>query len=163
PRVRTELFQLLVIPPLAPHPEQPHRQLACHSYFGNRMIAAQRQVRVLVSPLLLRTSHALRRLPQQEPKQRIALLTDVAQPPAVRAVLAGAEWSREATATPPVRPSLPSPQPSLAPYAFVHGDRLQLIHYSRPHSHQAMPVQHQLPYIPILRSWHPDAGGVEEK
>jgi len=27
------------------------------------MIAAQRQVRVLVSPLLLRTSHALRRLP----------------------------------------------------------------------------------------------------
>src|SRR5207302_8026069 len=83
PRVRTELFQLLVIPPLAPHPEQPHRQLACHSYFGNRMIAAQRQVRVLVSPLLLRTSHALRRLPQQEPKQRIALLTDVAQPPAV--------------------------------------------------------------------------------
>ena len=47
------------------------------------MIAAQRQVRVLVSPLLLRTSHALRRLPQQEPKQRIALLTDVAQPPAV--------------------------------------------------------------------------------
>src|SRR5437870_11458222 len=51
----TTLFRSLVIPPLAPHPEQPHRQLACHSYFGNRMIAAQRQVRVLVSPLLLRS------------------------------------------------------------------------------------------------------------
>ena len=47
------------------------------------MMAAQRQVRVLVSPLLLTTSHALRRLPQQEPKQRIALLANVTQPPAI--------------------------------------------------------------------------------
>jgi hypothetical protein len=31
---------------------------------------------------------------------------------------------------------------------------------SGPHPHQAMVVQDQLPYIPIFRSWHPNAGKV---
>jgi len=46
--------------------------------------------------------------------------------------------------------------PSLAPYVFVHGNGLKLIHHSRPHPHQAMSVQHQLSYIAILRRGHPD-------
>jgi len=40
-RVRTELFELAVVPALAPHPVQMHRQLARHRYFGNLSSAAR--------------------------------------------------------------------------------------------------------------------------
>ena len=60
--VRTELLQLLIIPSLAPHPKQPHRQLSCHSHFGDGFVAAHRPMRILSMPLFLTTSRALRRL-----------------------------------------------------------------------------------------------------
>src|SRR5215471_13062018 len=44
-QVRTEVLQLLIIPSLAPHPKQPHRQLSCHSHFGDGFVAAHRQMR----------------------------------------------------------------------------------------------------------------------
>jgi hypothetical protein len=44
PRVRTELYNLLVIPFLAPHPEQTDSEFACHGYLGHRAIPPHRQV-----------------------------------------------------------------------------------------------------------------------
>src|SRR5215469_338376 len=60
--VRAELLQLLIIPSVAPHPKQPHRQLSCHSHFGDKFVAAHAQMRILSVPPFLTTSHALRRL-----------------------------------------------------------------------------------------------------
>jgi hypothetical protein len=51
----------------------------------------------------------------------------------------------EAATTTPTAPALLAPQPALAPYAFVHRDRVQLVHHPGPHPHQAMPVPDQLP------------------
>src|SRR5215469_15268573 len=62
--VRAELLQLLIIPSVAPHPKQPYRQLSCHSHFGDKFVAAQRQMRILSAPPFLTTSCALCRLTQ---------------------------------------------------------------------------------------------------
>jgi len=43
-RVRTELYNLLVIPLLAPHPEQTDGEFACHGYLGDPGIPPHRQV-----------------------------------------------------------------------------------------------------------------------
>jgi hypothetical protein len=43
-RVRTEFFQLLVIPSLAPHPVQTNRESPRHGYFGDLSSPPQRQV-----------------------------------------------------------------------------------------------------------------------
>ena len=50
-RVRTESFHLLVIPSLAPHPEQLNRQSPGHRYFGDLSSSPHRQVEILTAPL----------------------------------------------------------------------------------------------------------------
>ena len=52
-RVRTELFKLTVIPALAPHPVQMHRQLPSHRYLRDLPSSAQGQVEELAAPLRL--------------------------------------------------------------------------------------------------------------
>ena len=49
-RVRTELFQLPVIPPLAHHPLNPNRQSARHRDLGDLPSHSHRQVGILTSP-----------------------------------------------------------------------------------------------------------------
>src|SRR5215831_4606683 len=85
PHVRTELLPLLVIPLPPPHPEQPDRQLACHSDLGSGVIAADSQVRVLPAPGIIDASGTQRGLAQQETEQSVALLADVTQTPVLRA------------------------------------------------------------------------------
>src|SRR6516164_8642614 len=41
--------------------------------------------------------------------------------------------------------------------AFVHGQRLKLVHDPRAHLHHPMPVPQQLSQIPILRTRYPDS------
>src|SRR5229473_8229262 len=49
-RVRTELFQLLVIPSLAPHPVQANRQSTSHGDLGDLPSPPHRQVERLAAP-----------------------------------------------------------------------------------------------------------------
>ena len=49
-RVRTELFQLLVIPSLTHHPEQPNRQPAGHGDLGDLPSPPHHQVKILAAP-----------------------------------------------------------------------------------------------------------------
>ena len=55
-RVRTELFELTVIPALTPHPVQMNRQLAGHRYLRDLSSSAHGQVEELTAPLRL-TAH----------------------------------------------------------------------------------------------------------
>ena len=55
-RVRTELFELTVIPPPAPHPVQMYRQLSRHRYLRDLASAAQGKMEKLAAPLR-RTAH----------------------------------------------------------------------------------------------------------
>ena len=55
-RVRTELFELTVIPTLTPHPVQMYRQLPSHRYLRDFPSSAQGQVEELTAPLRL-TAH----------------------------------------------------------------------------------------------------------
>ena len=48
--LRTELFQLLVIPSSAPHPIQTNRQSPRHGYFRDLSSSSHRQVEKLVAP-----------------------------------------------------------------------------------------------------------------
>jgi len=73
-RVRTELYNLLVIPFLAPHPEQTDGEFACHGYLGDPGIAPHRQVYILPSPLRVATYGSLCCFHQQETQQSITLL-----------------------------------------------------------------------------------------
>jgi len=82
-RVRTELFELAVVPALAPHPVQVYRQLAGHRYFGNLPSAPHREVEESAAPLRLASYRDLRRFYQQKPEQRVALLADVSQSPPI--------------------------------------------------------------------------------
>src|ERR1700733_10860900 len=84
-RVRTELFQLLVIPFLAHHPEQLHSQAAGHSNFRKLPSAPQHQMKIFAAPLRQAAHRHLRRLHQQETHDRTALLGDVSQAPALPA------------------------------------------------------------------------------
>src|SRR5512135_2264126 len=65
-RVRTELFELAVVPALAPHPVQMHRQLPGHRDLGNLPSAAHRQMEELTPPLRLTAHRDLGRFHQQE-------------------------------------------------------------------------------------------------
>jgi hypothetical protein len=78
-RVRTELFQLLVIPSLAPHPVETNRQPAPHRNFRRLASAPHHQVEILAAPLRHAAHRHLRRFDQQETQQRVTLLRDVAQ------------------------------------------------------------------------------------
>src|SRR2546429_6533058 len=59
-RVRTELFQLLVIPPLAPHPVQPNGESTGHRDLSDLSSSPQRQVEIPVAPLLIAAHRNLR-------------------------------------------------------------------------------------------------------
>jgi hypothetical protein len=65
-RVRTELFQLLVIPLLAHHPEQLYSQPAGHGDFRNLASTPQHQMKVLAASLRQAAYRHLRRLHQQK-------------------------------------------------------------------------------------------------
>src|ERR1700687_5729002 len=71
-RVRTELFQLLVIPSLAPHPVHANRQSSRHRYLGDLSSPPHRQVEILTAPFLVAAHRDLRRFHQQETQQRVA-------------------------------------------------------------------------------------------
>ena len=65
-RVRTETFQLLVIPSSAPHPVQTNRQSPRHGYFRNLSTASHRQVEKLIAPSRIAAHRHLGRVHQQE-------------------------------------------------------------------------------------------------
>ena len=65
-RVRTELFQLLVIPFLAHHPVKANRQFSCHGHLGDFPSAPHRQVDILTAPFRKAAHRYLRRFHQQE-------------------------------------------------------------------------------------------------
>ena len=77
--LRTELFELAVIPALTPHPVQMYRQLARHRYLGDFSSAPHREVEESTAPLRLAAYRDLRRFHQQKSEQRVALLADVPQ------------------------------------------------------------------------------------
>jgi len=76
-RVRTELFQLLVVPSPAPHPVQANRQPPCHRDLGDLPSSSQHEVKIPVAPFLIAAHRNLRRLHQQKTQQRVALFRDV--------------------------------------------------------------------------------------
>ena len=86
-RVRTELFQLAVVPALTPHPVQMHRQLAGHRHLGDLPSTPQGQVEEPAAPFGLAAHRHLRRFHQQITKQGVALFADVAQSPTIAAGL----------------------------------------------------------------------------
>src|SRR3954468_15040146 len=79
-RVRTELFKLTVVPALAPHPVQMHRQLSSDRYLRDLPSSPHGQVEELVAPLHLTAHRDLGRFHQEKPQQSVALLADVSQP-----------------------------------------------------------------------------------
>lgn len=52
--VRTELLRLAVVPTLASHPVQVHRQLARHGYFGDLPATPHSKVEELTTPIATR-------------------------------------------------------------------------------------------------------------
>ena len=78
-RVRTELFELTVIPALAPHPIQVNRQLSGHRHLRNLSSPAHSEVEELAAPVRLAAYGDLGRFDQQIAKQRVALFTDVSE------------------------------------------------------------------------------------
>jgi hypothetical protein len=79
-RVRTELFHLLVIPSLAPHPVQTNRQAPRHRDFGDLPPPAHHQVEIFAAPFRKAANCDLRRFHQQETHHRTPLFRDVPQP-----------------------------------------------------------------------------------
>src|SRR6202163_3624008 len=79
-RVRTELFQLLVIPSLAPHPVQTDRESAGHGYLRDLASSPHGQVKIPAAPFRVAAYRDLRRFHQQKTQQRVALFGDVSQP-----------------------------------------------------------------------------------
>src|SRR6516162_6672796 len=78
-RVRTELFQLLIIPLLAPHPVQTNRQSSCHRYFGDLSSPPHHQMEILAAPFWDAANRDLGRFHQQKTQYRVSLFRDVAQ------------------------------------------------------------------------------------
>ena len=68
-RVRTELFELAIIPAPAPHPVKMHRQLPGHRYLRDLSSSAQGEVKELAPPLRLAAHRDLGRFHQQEAQQ----------------------------------------------------------------------------------------------
>jgi hypothetical protein len=79
-RVRTELFPLLVIPPLAPHPIHSNRQAPRHRHLGNLPPPAHHQVEIFAAPFRNATCRDLDSFDQQEAQHRTLLFRDVPQP-----------------------------------------------------------------------------------
>jgi hypothetical protein len=79
-RVRTELFELAVVPASAPHPVQMHRQLPSHCNLGDLSSAPHRQVEESTAPVWLTSYRHLSRFHQQKPEQCVTLFADVSQP-----------------------------------------------------------------------------------
>src|SRR5271169_6089554 len=65
-RVRTELYQLRIVPTLAPHPVQPHGHLAAQSHLGDALFPTHGQMPVALPPLLVTPCRGLRRFHQQK-------------------------------------------------------------------------------------------------
>ena len=86
-RVRTELFHLLVIPSLAPHPVQTNRKSTSHGDLGNLPSPPQRQVEKLAPPFRITAHRDLGCFHQQEAQQRVALFGDVSEPSPIPARL----------------------------------------------------------------------------
>ena len=86
-RVRTELFQLLVIPSLAYHPVHPNGQFAGHRDLGDLPSSSQRQVEILTPPSRVAAHRDLRRFHQQEAQQGVALFRDMSQSSSIPAGL----------------------------------------------------------------------------
>jgi hypothetical protein len=63
-RVRTELFELSVIPALTPHPVQMHCQFAGYRYFGDLTSATHGKMEKLAAPLHRTAYRDLRSLDQ---------------------------------------------------------------------------------------------------
>ena len=82
-RVRTELFELTVIPALTPHPVQVNRQLSGHRYFGDLPSTVQGQVEELAAPLCLTAHRDLGCFHQQETNQNVALFADMSESPPI--------------------------------------------------------------------------------
>ena len=82
-RVRTELDELTVIQPLAPHPVQMHSKFARHGYLCDLSPSAHGQVEELTAPLRLAAYRDLRCFHQQKTKQRVALFADVSKSAAI--------------------------------------------------------------------------------
>src|ERR1700694_817416 len=78
-RVRTELFQLLVIPSFAPHPVQTNSKFPCYGYLGDLPSPPHRQVEILTAPFRDAAYRDLGRFHQQEAQQRVALFADMSQ------------------------------------------------------------------------------------
>ena len=86
-RVRTELFELTVVPALAPHPIQLHCKFACHGYLRDLPSPPHREVKEFTAPPHLAAYRDLRRFHQEKPQQSVALLADVSQPSPIAAGL----------------------------------------------------------------------------
>ncbi len=84
-RVRTELFELAVVPALPPHPVQMHCQLSSHCHLRDLSSTAHRKVEKPTAPLRLTSYGDLRRFHPQKPEQCVPLLADVPQPPPIAA------------------------------------------------------------------------------
>ena len=84
-RVRTELFQLLIIPSLAPHPVQTNGESPRHRDLGDLPSPPHRQVKVLAAPFRKAAHCDLGCFHQQETQYRTALLGDVSQPSPIAA------------------------------------------------------------------------------
>src|SRR6267143_7130899 len=78
-RVRTELYQLRILPSSSPHPVQTNPQPASHGYFRDIPLPAHGQVSIATSPVRITTYRRLCCLHQQEAQQGTALLADVSQ------------------------------------------------------------------------------------
>src|SRR5215831_14544203 len=79
-RVRTELFQLLIIPLLAPHPVHTDGQSAGHGDLGDLPSSSQGQMEKLAPPFRIAPYRDLGRFYQQETHQPTTLFADMSQP-----------------------------------------------------------------------------------
>ena len=70
-RVRTELLHLAVVPALAPHPVQMHRQLPRHRYLGDLPSPPHGEVEECAAPLGMAAHRDLRGFHQQKPEQHL--------------------------------------------------------------------------------------------
>src|SRR6202142_3076639 len=118
-RVRTELFQLLVVPSLAPHPVKTNSQSAGHGYLCDLSPPPHGQVKVLAAPFRVAAYRDLRRFYQQEAHQRVALFRDVSQPTPLSAGVLQRHQSQIA------RDLLATPKPLGSPDDQHEGQRRQ--------------------------------------
>src|SRR5229473_8161322 len=78
-RVRTELFHLLVIPSLAPHPVQTNGESARHGDLGDLPAPPHHQMEILAAPFRDAACRNLGSFHQQEAQHRTPLFGDMPQ------------------------------------------------------------------------------------